>query len=442
VTVGRRRISPRRGLKRVGLDNFGKRLYITALARQMDCFAKHFVRKEIIMTKRKSGTFKVAQIVTDRIVTALKEGTIPWRKAWNTKLAQNFITGKAYRGVNQLILNLTDNSTPYFVSQRQAVELEVQGLRKEGKEIAEKVTKSGYKTYWNTTDDCMVKPIENYGNYNIVCYFKLLEVEKDGEIKSKVPMLRYYKVWNIDDCKFCETTDDSIRVKLAHLLEEIEMTDEIEVAETIFKNYLNTEGVKTKVGNSAYYNISKDIIVLPEVGNFEYYDEYYSTAFHEAVHSTGHKTRLDRFKTEDKIEEYSKEELVAEIGSAILCGHSDIENDGIIENTNAYCKNWIKILEDNPRMIIKASSVAQKAVDKILGIEWEETKTKKMAKKVKKTDKMADYEIETSKNAIWNGKITKGFLTWKEEKLQEEQITKDFDELLEDSMDIITDLPF
>ena len=97
--------------------------------------------------------------------------------------------------------------------------------------------------------------------------------------------------------------------------------------------------------------------------------EYYSTAFHELVHSTGHTSRLNRlthpsfFGTED----YSKEELVAEIGASALVSHVGLENERSFRNNAAYIQNWLTVLKGDKRFIVSASGKAEKAVNLILG---------------------------------------------------------------------------
>ena len=109
-------------------------------------------------------------------------------------------------------------------------------------------------------------------------------------------------------------------------------------------------------------------MVLPFRKQFVSTAEYYSTVFHELTHSTGHAKRLNRlskpsfFGTED----YSKEELVAEIGAATLVNHVGIETDSSFRNNAAYIQNWLKVLKDDKRFIVSAAGKAEKAVALIL----------------------------------------------------------------------------
>ena len=117
------------------------------------------------------------------------------------------------------------------------------------------------------------------------------------------------------------------------------------------------------------YRPSTDEVVLPIRKQFMSTTEYYSTVFHELTHSTGHASRLNRltqaafFGSED----YSKEELVAEIGAAALVNHVGLETSNSIRNSAAYIQNWLKVLRDDKRFIVSASGRAEKAVSLILG---------------------------------------------------------------------------
>ncbi len=128
-------------------------------------------------------------------------------------------------------------------------------------------------------------------------------------------------------------------------------------------------------GSQAYYRPSDDVVNMPKANLFESDEEYYSTIFHELIHSTGHVKRLNRegitnishFGSHD----YSKEELVAEMGSAFLCGHCGIE-PRVIQNQAAYIQSWLKKLRSNKKWLVYAAAAAQKAADYTLNIEHEE----------------------------------------------------------------------
>ena len=123
----------------------------------------------------------------------------------------------------------------------------------------------------------------------------------------------------------------------------------------------------------AYYRPSTDSVHMPARSRFVDVPHYYSTLFHELVHSTGHASRLNRtFGDRFGDELYSKEELVAEMGAAFLCAVAGIANEHTDRNTTAYIQNWIAKLEEDNRLIVHAAANAQRAVELILGSTFEQ----------------------------------------------------------------------
>ena len=142
-------------------------------------------------------------------------------------------------------------------------------------------------------------------------------------------------------------------------------------AETIISGYVQRSGVKVehRQADGAYYQPSTDRVVLLLLAQFAESAAYYSTAFHELVHSTGHNSRLDRLTVLAHFgsDDYSKEELVAEIGAAALVNHTGLETSASLRNNAAYIQNWLDVLKGDKRFIVSASSKAEKAVALILG---------------------------------------------------------------------------
>ena len=121
--------------------------------------------------------------------------------------------------------------------------------------------------------------------------------------------------------------------------------------------------------DGAYYRPAEDRVHMPPQTRFESPEEYYSTLFHELTHSTGHVSRLDREGIQDVApfgsSTYSREELIAEMGAAFLCGHCRIEQ-ATLDNSAAYLQGWLKKLRGDARLIVTAAAAAQKAADYIL----------------------------------------------------------------------------
>ena len=277
----------------------------------------------------------VYQIVTDKIIDLMeKDGLPPWRKAWNGGLAglpMNAVSKKAYRGVNVLLLmgeNYTDNR---WVSYKQAQELG--GTVKKGE-------KSTIVTFWKIN--------------------KTQKEDESGEIITKtIPMLRYYRVFNVEQCEGLD------KLKPLTVVEH----DPIPEAEAVVAGMPNPPSIDHLGGDKAFYSPMMDSISLPAKCSFGKVEEYYSTAFHEMGHSTGHQSRCNR-KNVCEInhfgdDNYSQEELVAEFCAAFLCAETGIA-PATLENSAAYIKSWKNVLKADKKMVIFAASQGQKASDYIL----------------------------------------------------------------------------
>lgn len=272
----------------------------------------------------------VYEIVTERIISEMEKGVIPWRKPWKGGMAKfNRVSKKGYSWLNSMML-------PYegeYASLKQWNELG--GSIKAGE-------KGFIVTYWNWLD-------------------KVDGVNDDGtpHIK-KIPFLRYYRVWHISQVEGVEPLpEDAIKDNM-----------EIESAEDIVYEYFFREPCKLYVEESdrAYYMPMTDEVHVPELKQFVCSEEYYSTLFHEMTHSTGHESRLNRINSIAAFggENYSKEELVAEMGSAMLCSVAGLDDKKTFKNSVAYLQNWLSVLRNDPKMIVSASSKAEKAVEYIL----------------------------------------------------------------------------
>ena len=279
----------------------------------------------------------VYEMVTDRIIEQLESGVIPWEKPWTgvKSGAFNRVSKKSYSLLNQMLLK-HDGEYATF---------------KQWQDLGGKVRKgerSEIIVFWK------VLPIE--------------EEQEDGEkITKQIPLLRYINVFHISQV-------DGVEPLPQDKLHDIEP---IEKAETVLKDYWTRENITVEhvKGNRAYYSPTRDMICLPLFEQFKDANEYYSTAFHESVHSTMQESRCNR-KGERKnklvafgSEEYSKEELVAELGSANLMNIIGIETKKSFRNSSAYIQNWLSVLKNDVKFIVSASSKAEKAVNYILNAE-------------------------------------------------------------------------
>ena len=272
----------------------------------------------------------IYQAITDRITAQLEQGVIPWHKPWivsGKACAISRSTGKPYSLLNQLILGKPGEYATFAQ------------IKQEGGRI-----KRGAKAQF-------------------IVFWKWIEQEdKDnpGEVK-KIPFLRYYNVFHLDDC-------DGLQPK--HKTAAAQPLEPDAAADAIISDYLTRSGVKLehRPGDRAFYRPSTDTVVLPEMEQFTERAEYYSTAFHELAHSTGHASRLNRLTATAHFgnEEYSKEELVAEIGAAALVNHAGLETSGSFRNSAAYVQSWLKALQNDKRLIVSAAGQAEKACSLIL----------------------------------------------------------------------------
>lgn len=265
--------------------------------------------------------------VTARIVEQLEQGVIPWHKPWIASgAAISRSTGKPYSLLNQILLARPGEYATF------------KQIQQEGGRV-KKGAKSSMVVFWKWLEQ---------------------EDEETKEIK-KIPFLRYYNVFHIDQC-------EGIKAKHSKPLPNIAQPDE--AAEAIARDYLTRSGVRLihEEGNRAFYRPSTDSITLPLLAQFKNTAEYYSTLFHEMTHSTGHSSRLDRLTKVAAFgsEDYSKEELVAEIGAAALVNHAGLETSSSLTNSAAYIQSWLKALQDDKRLIVSASGRAEKAVNLIL----------------------------------------------------------------------------
>lgn len=280
----------------------------------------------------------VYQIVTDQIIEMLEQGTIPWSRPWQLHCPVNLVSKKAYRGINVFLLDCSARqqgySSPYWVSYKQAQQLGGHVLKGE---------KSTIVVFWK--------------------FLAFKEKDENGETAFKeIPFLRYYRVFNIEQCDIPED-----KIPQTSKLD----FNPVDQAEEIIANMPNRPGITYDGGNRAFYSKLSDSVHLPPRDRFKAEDVYYSTAFHELVHSTGHSSRLNRKTLTDSHSfgdhDYSQEELVAEMGAAFLCGTCGI--DRTADNSAAYIQSWLKALKNDKKMVVQASSKAQKAADYILGNE-------------------------------------------------------------------------
>ncbi|HVT12615.1 MAG TPA: zincin-like metallopeptidase domain-containing protein [Fimbriimonadaceae bacterium] len=276
------------------------------------------------------------EIVTERILKALEEGVVPWRKPWqeNTSLPCNAISHRPYHGINLLLLGLSRYRDHRWLTYRQAQEL------------------GGH-----------VKPGEKS---SIAVFWKQWEPSGDKEESSKghrqqVPLLRFYHLFNVDQCEGLKLPALATTPRPHH--------QRIEAAEELVRSIPNPPRLHEGLKIACYYP-RIDVVHMPALDSFETPDAYYATLFHELGHATGHQTRLNRpgvtaaprFGTSD----YSREELIAELTSAFCCATLGLDNS-LIDNAASYIDGWLMTLRSDAKAIVTASAQAQRAADYLQG---------------------------------------------------------------------------
>lgn len=276
-----------------------------------------------------SKTSEIYQAVTDTIIQHLKDGNTPWHNNWQDNTFYGLplrSTGEAYRGVNIVMLWLAAHdrgfTQPVWLTFKQA-------------QLAGGSVRKGERS-------------------TPVTYFKMLERDDENGEPVEIPMLRQYRVFNLD---------------------QIDGVDPVRPIEPINPDQRNSDldkfitatGIEIRTGSSkAFYSPSSDYIRMPEFDQFHSAHDYYSVAFHELTHATGHNSRCDRkFGTSCDSAEYAFEELVAELGAAFLCAATGVSPQPRPCHAG-YLDRYLQLLEGDYRAIFRATSQAQKAADYLL----------------------------------------------------------------------------
>lgn len=275
----------------------------------------------------------VYERITNRILTLLEEGTVPWQRPWSseTGMPRNLVTERAYHGINVWLLGSLGYTQPFWATFKQVQQ--AGGHVKRGEHGTPIIFWSAYQRIDKATG----------------------EAEKAWVLKS-------YTVFNASQC-------DDITVPELNI-EPYPFTP-IEQCEKLVGQYPLAPMI-THGREGAYYRPAADTVYMPDPQAFPQREEYYSTLFHELTHSTGHASRLNRPTLKDALKfgdtNYSKEELVAEMGASFLCGVCGIENV-TVQNSAAYLQGWMKALRGDARLLIQAAAQAEKAAEYMQGLQ-------------------------------------------------------------------------
>ena len=283
--------------------------------------------------------------LTSQILSQIEEtGKVPWRKTWDGRGSSNectsMSTGNAYRGINQLYLRMLGRESKHWGTYNV--------IKKNGGQI-----RKGEKG-------------------SIVLFYRWIDREKvkaDGTVQIETFMagVTVNTVFNAEQADW----PDGIPEKYEPVPEEEGLFDDQEIlmdAQSILDGYLKRPGAPGfdhKGGDRAFYALQRDRVSMPRQKDFDSPEEYYSTAFHEIGHSTGHESRLKReMGGHPQSHNYGFEELVAEFTACFLS-----EESGIVDcrdNSAAYLANWAARLKESPKMLMQAAGKASKAAEFIL----------------------------------------------------------------------------
>jgi len=270
--------------------------------------------------------------VTTAIIESFERGVCPWQKPWTGMVPMNGETHRPYHGINTLVLGCAPFSDPRWLTFK-AVERLGGKVRK-----GEKSRPVVFWKFWEQQDPAT------------------------GEVTDRVPILRYYSVFNV------QQTEGLKPKSLSDLIPTTNHSP-IAAAEAIVANMPQRPTIQHGQ-QAAFYAPALDKVGMPDRERFGKVEAYYSTLYHELAHSTGHSLRLNREEvvkaTRFGSEDYSREELVAEFTAAFLCAHAGI--DSTREQSAAYLANWLKALRNDIKMAVWAAGRAQKAADFILGV--------------------------------------------------------------------------
>lgn len=281
------------------------------------------------------------ETVTEKIIESLRAGVVPWRKPWRESCALpiNVASGKAYRGINVFLLGLTPYADHRWLTFKQV------GERGGKVRRGEKGT--------------------------LVVFWKQLEFEEidenTGEVcKRRTPMLRYFTVFNVEQVEGLELSKE-------YQAAPLDESARIERAELLVSGMPNLPLIHTKA-RSAYYVPKDDAVYMPAFERFASADHYYGTLFHELAHASGHESRLNRKGVTEVVRfgsnDYSQEELVAELTSAFCCATVGLDNS-LTEDSASYIRGWLEVLGDDPKAVVIAAAQAQKAADYIRGVTYD-----------------------------------------------------------------------
>lgn len=274
--------------------------------------------------------------VTQQIIDALGRGVVAWDCGW--RVHRNVVSGREYRGFNQLLLSLTEYEQPLWITYRAA---------KEHGGYVRKGEKGTQVVFWSF-------PTRE----------QILAAEAEGRPEPR-PYAGSYTLFNVAQCDGLDLSQFPAATAEAEGAAE----DYLEVERVVGRYFLKYRVGYAERGSRAFYRPSAHFVRMPPRGQFTSVQYFASTLVHEAVHSTGHPDLLSRFRRDSRPsdEKYSVEELVAELGAAMLLAALGLSTERTEERSASYIAGWLSVLKDDRRAVVFAAQRAAKAVDLIRG---------------------------------------------------------------------------
>jgi len=295
--------------------------------------------------KAKKDYVKPEELIVNELIQALESGqTNLWRKEWSVRGGfRNVLSGHQYKGSNPALLCLQSSirgwHLPLFLGAGQAKSINC--LPKKGSRSAR-----------------ILQPIQRS--------FETKEKDENGDVKmGQFMSYKCVSVFNVADVR---GLNDEASLKLEKLIDDAVLTAQpreldlrVQDAHNRLFQWEKQINTLVKGGDRAYYRESSDEIVIPKRYNFKNDESYLATFAHEAIHSTKHKSRLNR-----KDLTYANEELVAELGAYLVCNRLQISNLDTM-NHAAYLQAWCPMLKSDPKILFKSLANASKAADMVIG---------------------------------------------------------------------------
>lgn len=343
-------------------------------------------------TKTGEASIKTIEVIANDYIESLERGDIPWLRPWTFDpgvFTGNGVTNHEYSFLNRMLVSRPGK----YYTAKQLIAKKAEMVKECPKHLLGKTLhgKDGdvevTQEYWESLPDFSAYKFQrskfsllrNRVTFTEKKVYETGKLDADGNPETRE--YRYLKYYYVVWAGYTSLYEGEPK--------PLPKAPRIKGCDALIQYYIKREGINLleERGSEAFYRPSDDSIHLPAMEQFKIMEEFYSTAFHEMTHSTGVKKRLGRdmggaFGSKS----YAREELVAEIGASFLTNFFGIRIDSVERNNTAYIQSWIKKLQKDPSLIVKAASGAEKAMKFILNgyAEPEDLAPKKPAKQAKK----------------------------------------------------------